>query len=101
MEENDDEKEHDESEPLLDKGTDSSASDDYESLGVSKKPAEENPLDKKTMKPWLFWTITVLVTVFVCMYTGIEGTYGGLLATYATEVGATSTAGAAYMTSCT
>lgn len=77
---------HDESREQADTATSSEAGD---------------PLDKRGMQPALFWTITIIVAVLICMYTGIESSYGGLLATYATEVDATDPAGAAYMTSCT
>lgn len=91
--------------PLLENEIDNVITDDHsedsaESQNGDSKTANTDVLDKKTMKPGLFWTITVIVTIFVCMYTGIECTYGGLMATYATEVGVTSSAGAAYMTSC-
>lgn len=86
--------------PLLENEIDGVVSDNTESQSDSKENAE-NPLDKKTMKPGIFWTITVIVTIFVCMYTAIESTYGSFLATYATDVGTTTSAGASYMTSCT
>lgn len=105
--ENKEDEESDEKKPLLENEIEAIVSGNDEQNGVhpesrdEPKENTENPLDKKTMKPWLFWTITIIVTLFIFMYTGIEGSYGGLLATYATEVGAASTAGASYMTSCT
>ena len=91
--------ENNEGAPLLGSEKDLSVSDGSE-LQDDPSTDTNDPLDKKTMKPWLFRTITAIVTAFVCMYTGIECTYGGLIATYVTDVGAASSAGAAYMTSC-
>ena len=70
-----------------------------DSTGVDDKFSAV-PADRRdAVTPMMFWVAVAITTVFICVYTGFEVTFSGLLATYATEVGAASATGAAYMTS--